>query len=201
MTKGEKRGQNYRLESPEVERLLHAKDAPPVSDDELRRFQKKKSGLSLPLSVKALAVKAWFYGMVCYFVIWGLGFYLRDTLDLLFVTGLIQGMVTDLLANGVVRRMKGGEVATEAYILISSKGLKGFVLNLMGGLAVAVLIYTVYGAIHTAIAYAGSSYVFGVEPIAYGLLGMGAEMLLILCKRTLRRIVMDAKREYPKKGS
>ena len=75
------------------------------SEKELKKYRTHR-GIMLPHWLKLLLIKMWFAGMVCYFFIWGLGVYISVTLDLLFITGLAMGAITDLLLNNLLRFME-----------------------------------------------------------------------------------------------
>ena len=72
----------YKLHSGAVNDLVTANEenSPVVSEAELRKY---RSGPKFKLSetIKALLVKYWFNGSVCFFFFLGLGNYLRDILD------------------------------------------------------------------------------------------------------------------------
>ena len=100
----EKQSEYYRLKTQAVDDLVSANEenSPQVSEEELRAY---RSGPKMKLAdwVKMLLIKAWFAGAVCFFFIWGLGGLLSSELDILFVTGLALGVVTDLMTNPVLR--------------------------------------------------------------------------------------------------
>ena len=105
----------YKLHSGAVNDLVTANEenSPVVSEAELRKY---RSGSKIKLSetVKALLVKFWFNGSVCFFFFLGLGNYLRDLLDQLFVLGLAMGIITDILVNNVLRFIARPEELTTA---------------------------------------------------------------------------------------
>ena len=102
---------NYNLKSEAVETLAGAdrEEVPVYSQEELNRYRTPK-GFHIPQWVKILLIKAWFAGAVCYFILWGLGMYVGNMLDMLFVLGVAMGLVTDLLLNNVIRFLREREV-------------------------------------------------------------------------------------------
>lgn len=58
----------------------------------------------IPVWVKALFVKFWFAGAVCYFVMWGLN--IRNSLDSLVLTGAVMGLIVDVLVNPLYRYLE-----------------------------------------------------------------------------------------------
>ncbi|MBQ4226453.1 MAG: hypothetical protein II664_09075, partial [Oscillospiraceae bacterium] len=61
----------YDLKTDAVDRLVDAKNAPEVSDAEIRKYTNKNQ-FRLPAWLKIVLVKFWFAGAVCYFFLWGL---------------------------------------------------------------------------------------------------------------------------------
>lgn len=94
----------YELNSDAVEKLLKAEngDVPEFSEEELKKYR-TKSRFNLSNTAKVVLLKAWFAGAVCYFILWGLGIYVNSLIDMLFILGIVLGMVTDLLTNNVIR--------------------------------------------------------------------------------------------------
>ena len=94
----------YRLNVKAVEDLVgaNAENSPKVSEEELRRY---RSGPKTRLAdwVKAVLIKVWFAGAVCFFFLWGLGTYVSDQLDQILILGVALGLVTDLLTNNLYR--------------------------------------------------------------------------------------------------
>ena len=94
----------YKLHTKAVSDLVNADESnsPVVSREELDRY---RSGLKLRLSdwVKAILIKMWFAGSVCFFIFWGLSSYVPARLDLLLVFAVALGVVTDILTNNILR--------------------------------------------------------------------------------------------------
>lgn len=192
----ENKNSNYELKSDAVEKLLDAQsgNVPDVSQEELDKYRTKK--WAIPETVKILFIKAWFAGAVCFFIMWGLGLYLGATLDMLFVTGAALGFVTDLLTNNVVRFLEKTPGGNDRWLLVTKKGMVGLGLNLLGAYAVLVCVYFTYTVInYTIVSLTGAvdTVPLGVEPVLFGLLCMGYEMLFVGIKRLARSIFRDAK--------
>ena len=69
----------------------------------------------IPAWIKAFFVKWWFAGAVCYFIMWGLQNYVSDPLDLIVLTGVILGLVVEILVNPLLRYMERGEKEYDNY--------------------------------------------------------------------------------------
>lgn len=196
---------NYDLKSDAVEKLLQAQneEVPEFSKEELEKYTPKR-GLRLPQAVKVILIKAWFYGAVCFFFLWGLGNYLSNSLDMLFVTAVAMGLVTDLLVNPVLRFMEKYPEQNNRWMLVTRKSMVGMGLNLGYGFVLMFCVYHFYTAINFAIVTitgATDTVPLGVEPIGFGLLGMGFDMLFISIKRLLQNILRDAKEKARNQSS
>lgn len=197
----------YRLNTKAVEDLVTANESnsPAVPEAELNKYRgrlRKK----LPQWLKVSLIKAWFYGSVCFFFLWGLGGYMADQLDLFFVTAIALGMVTDLLINTLFRYYAETDGANDRWMMIPRRGVAGFFLNILYAFLVLGLVDMVYTAVNIAIlslTHATDTVPLGVEPILFGLLYMGIDTGLIALKHLLGRIVSDAKKQAsaPRKGT
>ncbi len=175
---------NYQLNSEAVETLANAdnEEIPQYSEEELSKYRKKK--FQIPDWLKVIFVKFWFAGAICFFIMMGTS--LVNLLDLFVALSIVMGMVTDLLTNNVVRFIESYEGANTKFLLVTHRGMIGFGLNLLLGF---VIIAGVMGSYFLLNMFASIS----VEPLLFGLLCMGVEMLLIGIKRLCSSILNDAK--------
>lgn len=204
-TNQEARSSNYELKSEAVEELVEAMqdDAPVYTQEELNQYRSKK-GLKIPQWIKILFIKAWFAGAVCFFILWGLGLYLSDTLDQLFALGVVLGMVTDLLVNPLLRFMEKYPGQNHKWMFFPKKKIWNFFLNILYASLIAFCVYNVYTGVNAAVnAAAGTTdkIVLGVEPILFGLLCMGFDMLFVSIKRFFCGIVSDARQKVQSESS
>jgi len=189
----------YKLHTDAVEDLVTAtkENTPRYSEEELNRYRSGKTKRKFPQGLKVVLIKFWFYGAVCFFVFWGLGLYLGG-LDLQFVGAIVLGMVTDLLINHFLRFTEQLPGGSKKWILVTRRGTAGFFMNLLYGFLLMFLIVTAYNMINTGIvAIFGSdgAPLLHVEPLGFGLIAMGADMLCVTIRNTLRKIVDDAKKK------
>lgn len=196
MNENENKSSNYELKSEAVEKLVDAQkgEVPEFSQEELNKYRSKK--LAIPQWLKMIFIKAWFAGAVCFFFLWGLGTYLHSMLDMLFVAGAALGMVTDLLTNNVIRFLEKTPGGNDKWLLCAKKGMAGFGMNLLCAYAILFCVYSTYSVINyviVSITGATDTVPLGVEPLLFGLLCMGYEMLLIGIKRLVQSIIRDAK--------
>lgn len=184
----------YKLNKKAVEDLVtaDASNSPEVSEAEIRKYQ---SGPKIKMSgwLKIVLLKAWFAAVVCYFFAWELFAYLPDVLDQVFVTGLAMGAVMDLLLNNLLKFMEKTPRANDPWMMVTARGFVSFPLNVLYGLVLVYCVFQTYevgGLLLRAVGIAMP----GVEPILFGLFTLGWDMLFLLMKRTLKKIVEDAKR-------
>ena len=187
----------YELHTGALEDLVSAtrENTPRYSEEELNRYRSSKKRWKFPQGLKASLIKFWFYGAVCYFVFWGLGLYLVG-LDLYFVGGIVLGMVTDLLINHFLRfteKLPGG---SKKWMMVTRRGTSGFFMNLLYGLLLIFLVITAYNVINSVIvALFGqeNAPLLHVEPLGFGLITTGADMLCVGIRNTFLKMVEDAK--------
>lgn len=69
----------------------------------------------IPAWIKAIFIKFWFAGMVCYFVMMGLK--IGNDLDRLVLVGAVLGVVVDVLVNPLFRYMESDRREYNAYMM------------------------------------------------------------------------------------
>lgn len=187
----------YRLNTKAVDDLVNAtaENSPPVSREELKKY---RAGGKLTIAdwLKAVLIKAWFGGVVCYFVVWGLGIYVHDQLDLLLIAGIALGFVTDLITNNIFRFIAKPSGANDRWMVFPKKNYIFLPLNVLYALLLVFCVVTTYNAVNAAIigvTGAKESLPLGVEPILFGTFTMAWDMLFLGFKRLGGRMVNDAK--------
>ena len=185
----------YKLHSEAVQDLITANEenSPVVSEEELRKY---RSGPKIRIgeTLKALLVKYWFNGSVCFFFFMGLGYYLRDMLDLLFVLGFAMGVITDILTNNVLRFIAKPKGANDRWMMVPQKKLSSLFINIAYAYVVLLFVYMFYNVLNTVLTKAGAS-VLNVEPLLFALFYLGFDLLFIQLKKMFIRILNDAKKK------
>jgi hypothetical protein len=146
--------------------------------------------------VKAVLLKTWFAGMVCFFFLWGLGTYVSDQLDMLVIVGIALGFVTDLLVNPIFRFYAKTPGGNDRWMMFPQKRYISLPLNVMYAFLLLFCVVTTYNVINGLILAgdtARDTIPLGVEPLLFGLFVMGWDMLFIGAKRLFKRILADAK--------
>lgn len=187
----------YKLNTKAVEDLAGAnsENSPKVSPEELQKYR-SKSGISLPMWLKAVLLKTWFAGATCFFIFWGLGLYLTNLLDMMLVFGLALGLVTDLLVNSIFRFAARVPGENDRWMMFPKKGMAAFFLNILYAFFLLLCVYCLYQGINLAITSVtgqADSVPVGVEPILFGLFYMGFDLLFLGMKHLALRILSDAR--------
>ena len=189
----------YKLNIKAIEDLVTADESnsPEVSPEELRRYQ---SGPKLRIAdwAKMLFIKAWFPGCVCFFFLWGLGGMLGDQLDLLFVTGIALGVVTEMLTNNVLRFLAKTPGGNDRYMMFPQKTYATFPLNILYAFVVLFLVYTLYNVINLVIIRitgVTDTVPLGVGPILFGIFYLCFDTILIQFKHLIQDIVKGSRRK------
>lgn len=191
----------YDLHTDAVENLVTAdkENTPRYSKEELEKYRSGKVRWRFPEWLKVILIKFWFYGAVCFFVFMGLGMYVVNQLDMLFIAAIIMGMVTDLLINHFLRfteKLPGGNAR---WIMVTRRGAAGFLMNLMYGFLLMFLVVTVYNAINSGIwaitGGAENTRLLNVEPVLFGIFATAADVLCVTIKNTFVKIVADARQK------
>ena len=122
----------YKLHREAIRDLAEAdaSNSPEVSEEELRKY---RSGPKFRLSdwAKAILVKMWFAGSVCFFIYWGLSAYLSAALDLLLVFGVALGVVTDVITNNILRYLAKTGTGLERWMMFPDKKYITFFGNIL----------------------------------------------------------------------
>lgn len=186
----------YKLHTSAVRDLVEADESnsPEVSEEELLKY---RSGPKLRLSdwVKAILIKMWFAGSVCFFIFWGLSSYIGARLDLLFVFALALGIVTDVLTNNILRYYAKTVGGNDRWMMFPQKGYITFPLNILYAMILLFCVDMFYTLLNLSLSAIGDGgLTIGVGPILFGVVYTAFDLLFITIKRTLRQIVEDAMR-------
>lgn len=185
----------YDLKIDAVNRLVNADSLPKpkVTTDPGREYRSKGFLDKIPGWVKALFIKFWFNGAVCFFIFWGLGMLIPNILDMLIVFGVVLGMVTDIFVNNIFRFIENYPGQNKKWMLIPKKSNWTIFPNIAYAILVLFCVFYLYNFInYVIIDTAGGDVMFGVEPIAFGLLYLAVDMFFISIKNMIVSIVEDA---------
>ena len=190
----------YRLNTDAVEKLVNAKDAPEVSDAEIRKYT-SKGKFHIPTAVKIMFVKFWFSGAICYFILWGLGMYIADFLKLMLAVAAGMGIVTDLLVNHILRSMESEDREFDKWMMVTVRKHWSIFINVLYAGVVLFFVYKTYDVINRAITGGDETApILGVEPILFGIFYMGFDLLFISMKNMFIKIIHDAEKKVSGKS-
>ena len=135
----------------------------------------------IPVWVKALFIKFWFFGVVCYFIILGLGNVIPNALDQAVLAGIVLGVVTDLFVNPIFMYLETSDKEYNPYMMFPFPFKKywTFLTNIIYYLGVGLLVMLVYGGINMLFAKYEGYITLGVEPLLYGVFALVIDMAFI----------------------
>ena len=143
----------------------------------------------VPVWLKALFIKFWFNGAVCFFFYWGLGIYLTHIWDLILVLGVAMGIITDVIVNNLFRFMQSDEREYDKWMLTPSKKFWTFFVNILyAGAVMLAVVYTYEGInvlINSAQGNPDDHVALGVEPFLFGLLYLLYDLAVIWIKNLI----------------
>ena len=181
-----------------VDELVNANEqnSPPVSRAEMKKY---RSGPRIRLAdwVKALILKWWAGGMICYFFIWGLSTFAMNPWDQLAVLGIALGLVTNLIVNNIYRFIAREKGAYDRWMMFPGKKIWFLPLDLIYALVLVFCTELTYQALNRLLGGSGAegAPVLGVEPILFGLFILIWDLIFLGMKHLGRRILEDAGRQ------
>lgn len=164
-------------------------------------YKRDKFSRIFPFWLKALFIKFWFFGLVCYFVLMGLGIYITNNLDLFVVCGLVTGVIVDCLVNPIFRMMESDRKEYNYFMMFPFpfKKIWTFFANLIYYLGVMILLSWFYELIFGVLKVSDFG---GVEPLGFGLACLIVDMALIGIKDLIVFLVKRAvKKSREKKAA
>ena len=171
----------YKLKTDAVERLANADKAtaPKVSDEELSKYSGSKLS-RVPVWVKALLVKCWFAGAICFFFYWGLAMYMGSWLDQMVILALGLGVVTDLLTKNIMRFFSSDDEEYYPYMMFIQAKYWTLPANIIYAGFLLSLTIMIYRILH-----------INVEPILFGIIYTAVDMLCIKIRDLIREKVFQ----------
>lgn len=194
--------ERYKLNVDAVDRLVNAKNKtyPKTKTDPGKQYRSKGFIDKIPSPIKALFIKFWFNGAVCFFIFWGLGMMIPDLLDMAVVLAIVLGMVNDLLVNNTFHFFAITPGSNNKWMMFPNRKLWTFFANIVYSFIVLCAVIYTYAFINNtllALDPAGQSYL-GVEPLLFGILYMAWDMLFVGMKNLTIKIINDAKEKADK---
>ena len=142
-----------------------------------------------PAWVKTLLLKWWAAGAIMFFVGWGITISMADQLDMAILMGLASGIFTDLIINTIIELFEREKNECDHLIMWRRNKLSSLLLNILHGIIVSLLVAYSYQFINIALISVlkadPDKVIFPVEPIFFGLMYLGYDLLIITIKQKL----------------
>lgn len=186
-----KKHNNYSTHSDAVDRLVNADKKDFGKEAKLNDPGKKyRSGVldRIPAPVKALFIKFWFYGAICFFIFWGLS--LVNSLDSWVIMSIVIGFVNDILVNNILRFIEIIPGENSKWMMFTQKKYWTLPANVLYAFLIFYCVRTLYVIINLLGAPIG--FYLGVEPIMFGILFTLIDLLFIGMKKIFKTILKDA---------
>lgn len=134
----------------------------------------------IPVWLKAIFVKFWFAGAVCYFVVSGLQ--ISDTLDRVVLTGAVMGLVVDILVNPLMHYMETDRHEYNAYMMFPFpfRAFWTFFTNVIYYVLINFGVSMIYTLINMVTSLAVESLLFGVFTVIVDMIFIGIKDLIVL---------------------
>ncbi|MBQ7344125.1 MAG: hypothetical protein IJW53_05130 [Clostridia bacterium] len=200
-TTGQNRGKkngHYDLKTDAVNRLVNADSVKPLEPLGIDPGKKYRSGGlidKIPSWLKAVFMKFWFNGAVCYFVLWGLGLFISNFENMLIILALVLGMVTDILVNNAFRFFAVTEGANDKWMMFPKKKLINLFLNIVYAFVILIIVVWFYNSLNGVLNMVNGTdgqIFIGVEPILFGLFYVVFDLAFIGMKNLGISIIRDA---------
>ena len=152
----------------------------------------------IPTWIKAIFVKFWFAGAVCYFVMWGLQ--INDSLDRIVLTGAVVGLIVDILVNPLMRYMETDRHEYNAYMMFPFpfKAFWTFFTNIIYYILIVFGVSTFYSLINVICnsAYGTTNVPYlAVEPLLFGVFTVLLDMVFIGIKDAIVHIAKKSRKK------
>ena len=195
----DKSNKPYDLKSDAVERLANAHNAEFTSTLKDPGKQYRSGFLDrIPFPVKAIFMKFWFNGAVCYFILWGLGLFVSSLENMIIVLAFTLGIVTDILVNNAFRFFSPTPGANNKWMMFPKKKLSNLFLSVIYAFVIVISVVWLYDSINgvlNAIRGTVDKVYLGVEPIFFGMFYVLIDLAFIGMKNLMASIVNDAKKK------
>lgn len=189
----------YELKTDAVERLANADKKTYTEPKTDPGKQYRSSAIDrVPSWIKALFIKFWFNGAVCFFIFWGLGLYIGSMENMILVMAVVLGMVTDVLVNNMFRFFERYEGQNSKWMMFPQKKFWTFFVNIIYAFIIllgVIWFYNIFNGVLNNIKNTENQIYLGVEPIVFGLSYMVIDLFFIGIKNLIVSIVSDAKQK------
>lgn len=154
----------------------------------------------IPVWLKAIFIKFWFAGAVCYFVMFGLSLYFAAD-DLFIISGLILGILVDFIINPIFRMLESDDKEYNRYMMFPFpvKVFWTFLTNIIYYIFVMFVVSYAYTGLNMLINLINGApdhhIAVGVEPLLCGIFAVIVDMAFIGLKDLLVWLIRKNKRK------
>lgn len=151
----------------------------------------------LPTWIKAIFVKWWFAGCVCYFIMLGLGSYISNNENLMLLTGLVLGIVVDIMVNPLFFFFESDAREYNNYIMFPFpfKKFWTFFANAIYYILVMTIVSALYTLLNLAVQNINADWFVGVEPLLFATACVIVDMAFIGIKDLIVWLVNRKKKK------
>ena len=100
-----------------------------ISMDDLHAYKQQGFLTRVPYCIKAIFIKYWFYGVICFFVLMGLGGAGANGENGAIICGLVAGLVFDFIVYGIFKLMDSDKKESKHYMMFKSKRFYSVLIN------------------------------------------------------------------------
>ncbi len=162
-----------------------------------RTFDPYRSELfrKVPIWLKAIFVKWWFAGCVCYFIMFGLGMYISSNENLMLLTGAVLGLIVDLFVNPIFYFFEWNKGEYDNYMMFPFPFKKywTFFANIIYYILIMFLVSFTYYGLNMLVKLGDSENYFGIEPLLFGTICVIIDMVFIGIKDLIVYLVKKHK--------
>lgn len=146
----------------------------------------------IPAWLKAVFIKFWFAGAVCYFVMMGLN--ISDSLDRIVFAGAVMGVIVDILVNPLFRYMESDRKEYNDFMMFPFpfKAFWTFFANILYYVLILFCVNMCYFGLNeliNSIKNTQDHIYAGVEPLLFGVFTVICDMVFIGIKDGIVRLV------------
>lgn len=156
----------------------------------------KRDWLSrIPTWLKAIFIKWWFAGAICWFI--DIGLPLADDFDRMVITGMVLGLAVDLLVNPLFRFMESDRKEYNPYMMFPFpfKAFWTFFTNIIYYVLVMWCVSLCYEGLNALIHLVSPNTSWYMEPLLFGVFCVIADMAFIGIKDLIVYLVKRSRKK------
>lgn len=153
----------------------------------------------IPTWIKAVFIKFWVAGAICFFFFSGLSYYVGNMENLILITAIATGLIVDFLVTPAFLYFESDKKEYHKYLMVpvSAKKVWSLLINIPVAFIEVYGVVTIYALINQAIVNSKGleeGYVtLGVEPLLYGVFFVVIDLILLLFKNMIVGIIQNVK--------